>query len=360
MRFTTRFGEVVLKSLGFHWLEIPDLGIELHGDDKILAMLAQHLLDGKIDERTVEVLKSISRLDSEIQEKLLKRLFRTEPEELRREVEAVRAEVERYAAFKERGFEYFPASNQLLLDTGILITFNDRGGAEVTWAIGIAANHEKFTRCVSEGKVEKEDAATIDEKDIEAMRKAAQSGLLTRQQRELLATLELIGKFSRAKQERLLKRLALGPLPPSAIENLKRDLDAREREAQRAQLYEKAFREFLNQKHDIPHLHFHMNEKSRELLVHFNSFDYWVVRFAGDTAVLLTIDTSLDYFRVFGRWLVKGVWPRSRYFRMEEEHFEELREEELRMLVYVAERIPEPFRTALQSRLVAVKIARYA
>jgi hypothetical protein len=358
VRFGTRFGEVSLSEweAGFSYLEIPGLKIDLYGRNEDLVELARRLLDGKINERVIEALKSISDLDNEVQEKLLKKLPLTDPEEFVREVEAVITREKRYYAFQERGFEYFPASNQLLLSTGTLITFNDGGGAEVT---GVSIrNCRKF---ISEGRIkDKGDATIIESFEVETLRKAARSSLLTRQQKELLAALPLIGRFSRAKQVRLLRLLAHGPLPPNVIEKLVKDINSIERAAQSRKRYEEAYFEFLERNCGIHNLHFHMNEKSRELLIHSYE-DYWVARFlpltlepADDVVRLLTVDTKLSPTLVFGRWLVRGEWPTSKHFRMRERRFDDLKEEELQMLIHVAKRIPEPFRTHLQVKLVAV------
>jgi len=356
VRFGTRFGEVSLSEwwAGFSYLRIPGLKIDLYGRSEDLVELARRL--DEIDKRVIEALKSISDLDTEVQAELLKRLPLTDPEEFVRGVEAVITREKKYYAFLKRGFEYFPAPNQLLLSDGTLITFNDGGGAEVTW-VG-TRNSRKF---ISEGRVKgKRDATTIEPSEAETLREAARSSLLTRQQKKLLVTLSLISRFSRAKQVRLLRLLAHGPLPSNIIEKLVKDINSRERAAQTRKRYEEAYFKFLERDCDIHDLHFHMNERSRELLIHYGR-NYWVVRFlpptpepADDVVRLQVIDTKLSPTLVFGRWLVRGEWPTSKHFRMRERRFGDLKEEELQMLIHVAKRIPEPFRTRLQAKLVAV------
>ena len=351
LRFGTRFGEVSLSEwgAGFSYLRIPGLKIDLYGRSEDLVELARHL--DEIDKRVIEALKSISDLDTEVQAELLKRLPLAGPEEF----EAVITREKKYYAFLKRGFEYFPTSNQLLLSDGTLITFNDGGGAEVTWVD--TRNSRKF---ISEGRVKgKGDATTIEPSKAETLREAARSSLLTRQQKKLLVTLSLISRFSRAKQVRLLRLLAHGPLPSNIIEKLVKDINSRERAAQTRKRYEEAYFKFLERDCDIHDLHFHMNERSRELLIHYGR-NYWVVRFlpptlepADDVVRLQVIDTKLSPTLVFGRWLVRGEWPTSKHFRMRERRFD-LKEEELQMLIHVAKRIPEPFRTHLQAKLVAV------
>ena len=195
-------------------IEIPELGVSLYGDDADLAKIANDLIAGRLDAESVELLKTISEFETQRQHHLVSIFAKGDLTQLKETINTMRA----YDRFEQRGFEYFPASEQLLLATYTLITFGKNGGARVDYA---PFNMDDFNDWLLEGcvRTKERDDYTLSNRDG-ALLKAAEKAVPS-QHVKTLRTLELISEFSRAKQKRLLEELKAGALPEERIEKLR-------------------------------------------------------------------------------------------------------------------------------------------
>lgn len=350
-------------------IEIPELGVSLYGDDADLAKIANDLMAGRLDAESVELLKTISEFETQRQHHLVSIFAKGDLTQLKETINTMRA----YDRFEQRGFEYFPASEQLLLVTYTLITFGKNGSALVDY---VPFNMDDFNDWLLEGcvRTKERDDYTLSNRDG-ALLKAAEKAVPP-QHVKTLRTLELISEFSRAKQKRLLEELKAGALPEERIEKLNKELNARYERQERNDEYRRLAMEFKRNG-------LFLNKKEKAVLAECSChLSHWVygghfllVKFETGTTiedflqeqqpackgcrVFEIVVGSIDADIVVGRWIKTGKLSQSKYVNFKELNSSEIFDR-LNILKKIAAKIDEPFRGWLNDFLVETKLMAYA
>jgi hypothetical protein len=275
-----------------------------------------------------------------------------------------------YDRFEQRGFEYFPASEQLLLATYTLITFGKNGSARIDYA---PFNMDDFNDWLLEGcvRTKERDDYTLSNRDG-ALLKAAEKAVPP-QHVKTLRTLELISEFSRAKQKRLLEELKAGALPEERIEKLNKELNARYERQERNDEYRRLAMEFKRNG-------LFLNKKEKAVLAecssHLSHCDHFLlVKFETGTTiedflqeqqpackgcrVFGIVTVTIDADIVVGRWIKTGKLSQSKYVNFKELNSSEILGR-LNILKKIAAKIDEPYRGWLNDFLVETKLTAYA
>jgi hypothetical protein len=348
-------------------LEISELGVSLYGNDADLAKIANDLIAGRLDGGALELLKTIGEFEKNRQYILVSEFVKGNFAKLRDTINIMHA----YGQFERRGFEYFPRSEQLLLTTYTLVSFEKNGGAYVDY---VHFDIENFNEWIAEGRVnfERKYSHTLSERDRDLL-KAAEK-VVPPQYVKTLQTLQLISEFSRRKQERLLRELRSGPLTEWQIAKLRGDINERYESQARREEYRRLAAEFSRGG-------LWVNDKEKSILASYAGHfgygynKYFLISFENGTTIrdflqeeqaeckgckvfIVGIARQLDPHEIIGRWIKTGKVSGSKYV-----YFKELNRPEILECVddlkEVAERIDEPYRSSLSDFLVLTKLCAY-